>query len=68
MLLDAKEKYNIDMDNSWMIGDKEADVGAANSAGIDNTILVKTGHNIDEPNSKAKFILKSIKETIGIIK
>jgi D-glycero-D-manno-heptose 1,7-bisphosphate phosphatase len=68
MLLDAKEKYNINMDNSWMIGDKEADVGAANSAGIDNTILVKTGHNIDEPNSKAKFILKSIKETIGIIK
>ena len=68
MLLDAKEKYNIDMNNSWMIGDKEADVGAANSAGIDNTILVKTGHNIDEPNSKAKFILKSIKETIGTIK
>jgi len=68
MLLDAKEKYNINMDNSWMIGDKEADVGAANSAGINNTILVKTGHNIDESNSKAKFILKSIKETIGIIK
>ena len=68
MLLDAKEKYNIDMDNSWMIGDKEADVGAANSAGIDNTILVKTGHNIDESHSQAKFILKSIKETIGIIK
>ena len=68
MLLDAKEKYNINMDNSWMIGDKEADVGAANSAGINNTILVKTGHHIDESNSKAKFILKSIKETIGIIK
>jgi len=56
------------MNNSWMIGDKEADVGAANSAGINNTILVKTGHSIDESHSQAKFILKSIKETIGIIK
>jgi D-glycero-D-manno-heptose 1,7-bisphosphate phosphatase len=68
MLLEAKEKYNIDMENSWMIGDKEADVGAANAAGIENTILVKTGHEIDEANSNAKFILKSMWNTIEIIK
>jgi D-glycero-D-manno-heptose 1,7-bisphosphate phosphatase len=51
-----------------MIGDKEADVGAANAAGIKNTILVKTGHDIDETNSNAKFILKSMQNTIRIIK
>jgi D-glycero-D-manno-heptose 1,7-bisphosphate phosphatase len=68
MLLDAKHKYNIDMKNSWMIGDKEADVGAANAAGIENTILVKTGHDIDEANTNAKFILKSMQNTIEIIK
>jgi len=68
MLLDAKEKYNINMSNSWMIGDKEADVGAANAAGIENTVLVKTGHEIDEANSNAKFILKSIQDATGIIK
>jgi len=51
-----------------MIGDKEADVGAANAAGIENTILVKTGHEIDEANSNAKFILKSMWNTIEIIK
>ncbi len=67
MLLEAREKYNIDMKNSWMIGDKEADVGAANAAGIENTILVKTGHDIDEANSDAKFILKSMQDTIQII-
>jgi D-glycero-D-manno-heptose 1,7-bisphosphate phosphatase len=67
MLLEAREKYNIDMKNSWMIGDKEADVGAANAAGIENTILVKTGHDIDEANSDAKFILKSMHDTIQII-
>jgi len=68
MLLEAKEKHNIDMKNSWMIGDKEADVGAANAAGIENTILVRTGHEIDEASSNAKFILKSMQDTIGIIK
>jgi len=68
MLLDAKEKYKIDMKNSWMIGDKEADVSAANAAGIKNTVLVKTGHGIDGANSNAKFILKSMQDTIGIIK
>ena len=68
MLLEAREKHKIDMKNSWMIGDKEADVGAANAAGIKNTILVKTGHDIDETNSNAKFILKSIKNTLDIIK
>ena len=67
MLLEAKEMYNINMDSSWIIGDKEADVGAANAAGIENTILVKTGHNIDETNSDAKFILKSMQDTIEII-
>jgi D-glycero-D-manno-heptose 1,7-bisphosphate phosphatase len=68
MLLEAKEKYNINMESSWMIGDKEADVGAANAAGIENTILVKTGHDIDEDNSKARFILKSMQDTIELIK
>ncbi len=67
MLLEARGKYNIDMKNSWMIGDKEADVRAANAAGIENTILVKTGHDIDEANSDAKFILKSMHDTIQII-
>ena len=68
MLLEAKEKYNIDMQYSWMIGDKEADIGAANAAEVKNTILVKTGHEIDEVNYNAKFILKSMQDTIEIIK
>ncbi len=68
MLLEAKIKYNIDMRDSWIIGDNEADISAANASGILNTILVKTGHDIDEANSSAGFILKSIKDSIEIIK
>ena len=67
MFLEACDKYDINMENSWIVGDKEADITAANSAGINNTILVKSGHSIDEMNTEAKFILESIKESIQII-
>ena len=67
MLLNARYKHNINMQNSWIIGDKEADIIAGISSGITNTILVKNGHKIDELNSKAKFIIDSIQQTNKII-
>ena len=67
MFNQANDKYGIDMKNSWMIGDKEADIKAANTAGIQNTVLVKSGHKIDENNSNAKFILGSIERAKEVI-
>ena len=68
MFNQASDKCSIDMKKSWMIGDKEADIQAANAAGIQNTILVKSGHAIDEKNSNAKFILDSIEQVSTVIK
>ena len=67
MFLKAKAKHNTDMEKSWMIGDKERDTIAANSAGIDNTILIRSSHRVDEPNSNAKIILDSIQQAKQII-
>ena len=67
MFFKAKDKYNTDMKKSWMIGDKERDTVAANSAGIDNTILIRSSHRIDESNSNAKIILDSIQQAKQII-
>ena len=67
MFISANEKYNIDMDNSWMLGDKETDIQAANNAGITNTILVRSGHIIQESKSKAKFIIDSISNSTEVI-
>jgi D-glycero-D-manno-heptose 1,7-bisphosphate phosphatase len=50
-----------------MIGDKVADIQAANMAGISNTVLVKSGHQINEKTSKAKFILDSIDQLAVIL-
>ena len=67
MLLEAKSKYNIDMQKSWLIGDTEADIIAANNSNITNTILVKSGHKINENETNAKYVLKSIYESIKVI-
>ena len=68
MLIEAEYKYNISMKDSWMIGDKETDIKAANLAGINNTILVRGVHLIDESNSKSKFTIDSIKQSNEVIK
>ena len=67
MLLEANRAHNINFTKSWMIGDKETDIQAANSAGIKNTILVRSGHTIDETRSNASYIIDSIKESIKVI-
>ena len=67
MLIEAKNKHNIKMAESWMIGDSERDITAASLAGITNTILVRSGHKIDEKNSQAKYFLNSIKDTMDLV-
>ena len=68
MFIEAKDKYNISMKDSWMIGDSESDIKAANAAGISNTILVRSGHRVDESNSNSTFTIDSIKQSIEVIK
>lgn len=47
MLLEAARRYDIDLENSTMIGDKLADIEAGHAAGC-RTILVRTGYGADE--------------------
>jgi len=68
MFINAKNKFNIDMKKSWMVGDKEEDILAANASNIFNTVLVRSGHKINEDCSKAKFFLESIKDLSTVVK
>ena len=68
MLIKAKEKYDLNLKESWVIGDKENDIKAANNAGVNNTILVRSGHIINEMDSLATHIIDSIKEIHNKIK
>ena len=68
MIKQAESILEIDYENSWLVGDKGSDIGAAMNANIPNTIQVRSGHSFDEQTSKAKFIIDSIKDIPNIIK
>ena len=47
MILQAAKEHNIDLQKSYVIGDKRSDIEAGKNAGC-QTILVLTGHGTDE--------------------
>jgi len=51
MLIRAKEELNVDLRQSFMIGDKLIDVEAGKRAGC-KTVMVKTGQGIEELKAK----------------
>jgi D-glycero-D-manno-heptose 1,7-bisphosphate phosphatase len=61
MLLEAQKKWNIDLKNSWMIGDSENDILAGKNAGT-NTVLI----NQNITNTIADYKFDSIKECLAL--
>ncbi|MDR1460563.1 MAG: D-glycero-beta-D-manno-heptose 1,7-bisphosphate 7-phosphatase [Campylobacteraceae bacterium] len=61
MLLDAKEEFDINMNASWLIGDKQSDIKAALNAKIENTVYFGEGE------TTAKYKIKSLKEMMKLI-
>lgn len=66
LLLDAAKEYDIDLPNSYMLGDRTSDVLAGFNAGC-KTILVKTGNPMTESN-QANLTVPSLIEAIDFIK
>lgn len=71
MIERAAERFSIDLEKSWMIGDKVMDVGAGFNAGT-RTALVLTGHGKSEvgklerqPNIIAENLLEAIEKIIA---
>lgn len=57
LILKAAEKYNIDLEKSWVIGDSESDVMAGNAAGC-KTICIGS-------DNKHKNLLEAVNEIIN---
>ncbi len=67
MIENILKNYEIDLENSWLIGDKDSDIQCAKNANIKNTIQVLSGHCFEEAKSNANFVCKSIKNINNII-
>lgn len=48
MLLRAARELNLDLTNSWVVGDSVSDILAGRNAGCRDGILVRTGHDLAE--------------------
>ena len=60
MILQAKQDFSVALEQSILVGDKETDIEAGIASGIGLNILVRSGHLIDENNTKADFIVDSV--------
>ncbi len=68
MIEQTSKIIDIDYENSWLVGDKSSDIQTAINANIKNTIQVRSGHKFEDENSKADYIVDSIKDIPNIIK
>jgi D-glycero-D-manno-heptose 1,7-bisphosphate phosphatase len=73
MILKAKEKHNIDLNNSYLAGDKLSDIQCAEAAGV-KKILVLSGYGKEElekckeENLEIDIIAKNLLEASRLLK
>jgi len=63
MFKEAISAFDIDVKDSWMIGDKSSDIEAAQGVNIGNTIFLG-----EAQNSGAKYCVNFLLDTIDLIK
>ncbi len=68
MLLEAADKYNIDLENSWYIGDTTIDIQTGKNAGT-KTILVLTGEGGQDQkyDVASDYVVADLKTAVDLI-
>ena len=65
MLLKAQESLSIDLQNSWIVGDRQTDLGAGHAANCKGGVHVLTGHGSE--NGEAKISRTFSSENFQVI-
>ncbi|HIM74584.1 MAG TPA: D-glycero-beta-D-manno-heptose 1,7-bisphosphate 7-phosphatase [Campylobacterales bacterium] len=67
MLLNAQKEFDIDMNNSILIGDKNSDIEAGINAKIGRNYLINTGHKISQNKFNVK-VLNNLRDLLEELK
>ena len=65
MIESAARRLNLDLSNSWMVGDRDGDITAGSSAGV-RTVFIDRNW-LEESGSLAEFRCASLTEAVGLI-
>jgi len=60
LFFEAFEKYDIDIEGCWMIGDSKRDIEAAMNAGLNNSVLLSNSGKLKEINPKETKIITNL--------
>ena len=66
MLVRAAQEHGVDLGRSWMIGDKELDLGAGRNAGC-RVALVRTGYGAQVDGALADLVARDLAEAVDLI-
>jgi D,D-heptose 1,7-bisphosphate phosphatase len=66
MLLEAADRFNIDLTQSYLVGDSPRDIEAGASAGVE-TIRVKTGHGLKPHTTVPKHYVEDLVSAVDLI-
>lgn len=66
MIMQAKKDFNLDLKNSWMIGDFDWDIMAGRKAGL-STIGVRTGKNKGHFKVKPDYIFDNLEKAVKFV-
>ncbi len=63
MIFEAASEFNLDLKNSYMVGDRKSDVEAGKTAGC-NTVFIDCGYCESEKSYRADYIVNSLPEAV----
>lgn len=66
LILDAVKKLSLDLDGSWLVGDKSSDIECANNAGLRGIQVTRGGKQYPQ-TKKAIAIVPTLREAADII-
>jgi D,D-heptose 1,7-bisphosphate phosphatase len=66
MLLQAAERFNIDLAKSYMVGDSPRDIEAGKAAGV-TTLRVRTGHGLKPDSVAPDYRVNDLEEAVALI-
>lgn len=68
MILSAQSHLDIDLSQSFLVGDKLSDLQAGTNAGISTNILVRTGKDVtDEAIAAADHVVNSLVDVVDLL-